>query len=163
MVFNRNGGELVRKWWEERCLEWCYARFEDGKFGDQKYLDDWPQRFSDLVHVMQDKELMLAPWNAKRFPYGRAICWHFHSLRILTTKLNNNSYWIDYGDYPIPMITKKYIYAEYLKDLHSSLVAILRVGCVVKAQKKRSLVGTVKRLLKGNWRRLEKIQLNISL
>ena len=29
MTFTRNGGEVVRKWWEERCIEWCYARFED--------------------------------------------------------------------------------------------------------------------------------------
>ncbi len=60
MTFKRNDGELVRSWWEERCLEWCYARFEDGKFGDQKYLDDWTSRFNKQVHVLKNKELMLA-------------------------------------------------------------------------------------------------------
>ncbi len=29
MTFTRHGGESVRKWWEERCVEWCFARFED--------------------------------------------------------------------------------------------------------------------------------------
>jgi len=26
MTFHRDGGELVRQWWEERCIEWCFAR-----------------------------------------------------------------------------------------------------------------------------------------
>ena len=51
-TFTREGGETVRKWWEERCIEWCFARFENGKFGDQKYLDDWLERFPEQVHVL---------------------------------------------------------------------------------------------------------------
>src|SRR5450755_1517610 len=33
VTFTREGGEPVRKWWEERCIEWCFARYENGKFG----------------------------------------------------------------------------------------------------------------------------------
>ncbi len=70
ITFNRNGGEQVRKWWENRCIEWCFARLEDGKFGDQRYLEQWPKLFSENVHILKNKELILAPWNAKRYPYG---------------------------------------------------------------------------------------------
>ncbi|HEY8360761.1 MAG TPA: hypothetical protein VIL30_25165, partial [Ramlibacter sp.] len=82
MTFNRGASEPVRKWWEERCIEWCFARLEDGKFGDQMYLDAWPEMFGEQVHVLADKAAFLAPWNASSIPYGRSVVFHFHGLRI---------------------------------------------------------------------------------
>lgn len=62
-MFRRDSeGLRVLGWWRERCLEWCYARRENGRFGDQKYLDDWPQRFS-RVHVIEHPGAGVAPWN----------------------------------------------------------------------------------------------------
>jgi hypothetical protein len=79
-------------WWRERCLEWCYARFEDGRFGDQKYLDDWPQRFSG-VNVLQHIGGGVAPWNVVNYtlserdgrPYVDdvpVVFYHHHSLQL---------------------------------------------------------------------------------
>lgn len=86
---SRAGLETLR-WWRDRCLEWCYNRFEDGRLGDQKYLDDWPDRFSG-VHVLTHPGAGLAPWNVggHRLTSTGSLClvdgvplvfYHYHSL-----------------------------------------------------------------------------------
>jgi len=131
MIFNRNGGEIVRKWWEERCLEWCFAHTEDNKFGDQKYLDDWPQRFSKYVHVLRNKEWALAPWNATRFPYGNCIFYHFHDLKLL------NCQSACLGGYILPPVLMQNIYRPYLDCLRKIIDDLKIVNYVPKAQRKR--------------------------
>jgi len=49
--------------WRERCLAWCHDRLEDGKYADQKYLDEWPGRFGPAVLVLGHEGVNLAPWN----------------------------------------------------------------------------------------------------
>lgn len=77
----------VMHWWQERCLEWCYARVEDGKFGDQKYLDIWPEIFGREVHILRQKDKTLAPWNVsyyEKLGQGKIapVFYHFHGLRL---------------------------------------------------------------------------------
>jgi hypothetical protein len=96
---NDEHGLKALKWWRERCLEWCYARFEDGKFGDQLYLDDWTERFEG-VHALQHPGGGIAAWNVQRYEFFRrddkvwgrdkktgnefiVIFYHFHYLRFL--------------------------------------------------------------------------------
>jgi SAM-dependent methyltransferase len=93
LTFRRDSNGLeALSWWRERCLEWCYHRYEDGKMGDQKYLDDWPVRFAG-VHSLQHPGAGLAPWNIGQYELaerdGRVtvdgrelIFYHYHSLRI---------------------------------------------------------------------------------
>lgn len=94
LTFRRDPrGMKCLRWWHDRCIGWCYQRLEDGKFGDQKYLDDWPTRF-DGIHVLQHKGGGLAPWNISRYELSEAdqgvlvdgeplVFYHYHRLRLI--------------------------------------------------------------------------------
>jgi hypothetical protein len=93
MTFRRDERGLgALRWWHDRCVEWCYLRLEDGKFADQKYLDDWPERFEG-VHVLRHPGGGLAPWNLDRHTLRRdgdrvlvdgepLVFFHFHRVRM---------------------------------------------------------------------------------
>jgi hypothetical protein len=80
--------EMVLHWWQEKCLEWCFNRYEDGKYGDQMYLDSWPQLFADEVHIVRQIHKTMAPWNVNYFEKKQRgelnpVFYHFHSFRIV--------------------------------------------------------------------------------
>jgi hypothetical protein len=80
--------------WREQCIEWCYYRLEDGKMGDQKYLDEWPERYSSC-HILQHPGAGIAPWNYAQYSFGSnkdgfitvqgapLIFYHFHQFQLL--------------------------------------------------------------------------------
>ena len=79
--------------WRRRCIEWCYFREEDGKFADQKYLDDWPRRFPGVI-VLRHKGANVALWNLEGSVVGEQggkalidgeplLFFHFHRLKQL--------------------------------------------------------------------------------
>ncbi|MDR2240975.1 MAG: hypothetical protein LBE33_11095 [Zoogloeaceae bacterium] len=80
--------------WREQCIEWCYSRSEDGRFGDQKYLDEWPQQYEKL-HILQHIGAGVAPWNYAQYDFcmneqgkitingALLIFYHFHTFQLL--------------------------------------------------------------------------------
>ena len=99
ITYRRNSSEPLRQWWEERCFEWCFNRYENGKFGDQKYLDDVPLAFPKDFFILENTYLTQGPWNMKKFSPADAVFFHFHGVRIRKTKviisgtLPNRIYW----------------------------------------------------------------------
>ncbi len=134
---NTPEGLAVLKWWMDACLAWCYARFEDGKFGDQKYLDDWTERFPG-VHVLEHAGGGVAPWNAKEYAVEQIngqvmvhhgdgvkaplVFYHFHDFRYCI----NGSFRLTAEQYRLPKDTIRFIYSTYIKALAAAETHILQ-------------------------------------
>lgn len=134
LSFRRDKNGLASlAWWREKCIEWCYARLEDGKLGDQKYLDDWPRRF-DGVHVLQHVGAGVAPWNFSQYEISTKdgqilvngtplIFYHFHGLRWFVDDRYYFMAPIYTGDKAVPML----IYEPYVAALRDARRLVLGV------------------------------------
>lgn len=121
---NDEKGLKVLKWWRNACLDWCYARQENGKFGDQKYLDTWPNQFEG-IHDLENLGGGVAPWNIQQYIFDNnlvgeevttgnrfdLIFYHFHGFKVYS----NNYY--DCNMYELSDENIEYIYKPYINEL----------------------------------------------
>jgi hypothetical protein len=129
LIFRRDDRAMqCLAWWRERCIEWCFYRLEEGRLGDQKYLDDWPARFPG-VHVLQHKGAGVALWNIMRYRVsqknGRTyvddqelVFYHFHAFSLQEDGgygIGNNS------NYPLTIKKIGLVYRPYVKALHDAV------------------------------------------
>jgi hypothetical protein len=94
---NTPEGMQVLNDWRKDTIDWCYDRVEDGKFGDQKYLDYWITRYN-CIHELKYLGGGIAPWNVQQYSFqnqngkliGKEITsnktfdvvfFHYHSLK----------------------------------------------------------------------------------
>jgi len=90
-IRNDQSGQDCVKWWGESCLNWCFDKAEDGKFADQGYLNEFPNRFN-AVKVLENPGFNLAPWNVGNYRLSLKdsilhvddlhplVFYHFHGL-----------------------------------------------------------------------------------
>jgi hypothetical protein len=126
---NDDIGLKILKWWRDACLNWCYMISENGKFGDQKYLDDWPERFEE-IHVLQNLGGGVAPWNVQQYNLyklnniiyikdnltlktEKLVFYHFHGVKFF-----KNGYVDINSGYFIPDSVKDLLYKGYIKKLN---------------------------------------------
>lgn len=151
---NDRNGRKALDWWGKACLDWCYARYEDGKFGDQKYLDDWPQRFEG-VHILKHLGGGVAPWNIQQYKLEEKpfelIFYHFHGLKFHKGRKIELC-----GGYRLRMEDIKYIYAPYVFHLEEIKRKIWSIDSnynyhetVENKLNIRNILRTIKRKLKG--------------
>ncbi|WP_316746578.1 glycosyl transferase [Pedobacter gandavensis] len=128
-------GRKALDWWRAACIEWCFNRIEDGKFGDQKYLDDWSERFEG-VHELQHLGGGVAPWNVQQYDFRKEgpnvtgtvisggkrfelVFYHFHHFKYCEQKA-----W-SLGPYTLTKSDIKTIYKPYVQALNEAKDVLL--------------------------------------
>ena len=125
-------GLEVLQWWQDRSVEWCYDRFENGKFGDQMYLDDWPERFEG-IHVLEHLGGGVAPWNVQQYKIGRrdnelyvdnlpVVFYHFHGYKYHADGVHNFV-----PGYRLSREVINLIYRDYAKALLAAYADIYKI------------------------------------
>lgn len=183
---NNDKGMKVLRWWREACIAWCYARAEDGKFGDQKYLDDWTSRF-DGVHVAENQGAGIAPWNCQQYSFEQknnkitvvnsstkvkfnVIFFHFHGMVfygndiVMLTgglyKMSNNIIELFFKPYvkQLQIIKKEIIEKSFPKDPQGSKPALKeKPGLIFNS--KMLVKSVINRILNASSLKFKKAQL----
>jgi hypothetical protein len=145
------------KWWQARCLEWCFARAENGKFGDQKYLDDWTERFFG-VHVLEHLGGGVAPWNIQQYVLSvvnghlqinsyPVVFYHFHNFRYY----RDSRYYL--GNFRLSNEVVDLFYRPYRRALDTSLIMVRQIAPAFdkgwSTPDKHTLFWQIARFLKG--------------
>ena len=135
---NTQDGMAVLNWWKDACIDWCYARVEDGKFGDQKYVDEFQKRFT-CVHELEHLGGGIAPWNLQQYSFiekngtisgceiltGKkfeVVFFHFHGLKFY----ENNIVGLTGELYEISKGVQALFYFPYISLLNASKKGIIR-------------------------------------
>jgi hypothetical protein len=160
-------GMKALKWWRDRCIEWCYARHEDGKFGDQKYLDDWTTRF-EKVWVMQNPGGGLAAWNVQQYSFtlkngklwgkeissGKefpAVFYHFHYVRFYENGL------LELGRRTLSRQVLSLIYKPYIAELMKTAAYIRTLDAGIDPNGAGRLPSGLKHQAVSVWRKIKSV------
>jgi len=135
-------------WWRERCLETCSTVAKDGNYADQKYLDEWPERFRNVA-IIRHPGANLAPWNISNhcitYNGGRVlvdgeplIFFHFHAFKQLKSWLFDTCF--DRYHAKANAAVMRHIYRPYIALLEQA-------QALVSDKKKPTLTGYI-----GGWK-----------
>ena len=111
-----------------QCIDWCYDYLDGDKYGDQKYLDKWPQEYNG-VHIIQNLGVNLAPWNLAGYNYSlqngkvyvnnyELVFFHFAGLKQLKEGVYTTSV-SSYFEF-VPTIVRDFIYIPYINYLNKN-------------------------------------------
>lgn len=138
MIFRRGVGTLacVRRW-REQCLEWCYDRYEPGRYGDQAYLDAWPEAYHG-VRILGHLGANVGPWNFDNHPITRRlgqvfigevplIFYHFSKVSRIHRWLYELHVWRFHRAWMVPHL-RRHIYAPYIRALYAAERQMRSVG-----------------------------------
>lgn len=141
-VFKRDiVGTKCLKRWEGQCIKWCYWRLEDGKMGDQLYLNEWPKLYGKNMVISKNIGVNVAPWNVGQYRVSKngskvlidktlLVCYHFHQFQILGPKLFSRVL-----GYLLSGDVVRFIYHPYEQEIKTQYLKAREVDANYKIEK----------------------------
>lgn len=122
VTFKGEAGRKCLAEWASQCREWCYNMNAPGRFGDQKYLEEFPAKYGDEVCIIQNIGVGLGPWNyanhriteGPKADGAQAVFAHMHEF----AELSPGKYRLT--NYALRPEDKKFIYEPYIKAYESA-------------------------------------------
>lgn len=164
---NNDKARIILDRWHEKCIECCSSLNDGIHWGDQKYLDEWPEMYPDDVYVCNHDGAGVAPWNIDLYTNYeknegsvfnkvtgeriRLFFCHFESISYLSknrvrTGVIDGLSTIDYS-------FVKDLYIDYLRLIDEKKLFIesrYGISLIIKHHPSFSLREKIKRRIKGN-------------
>jgi hypothetical protein len=129
-IRNSPEGRACLDRWRLQCLEKCELDPDNGYCGDQKYLDEWPQLYKNLV-ILRHPGAALAPWNIENYAIGSRkgqvtvdgqplIFYHYHALVVLAYGLLGRCAVVPAHGYEFPADQRSLLYRPYARMLRAA-------------------------------------------
>src|SRR3989344_4619302 len=94
-ILDQNARQCISDWRKD-CIDWCYLKYEEERFGDQKYIEKWQKRYNGVYEIL-DKGVNVASWNMSNWKISKRgdqfyiddeplICYHFPRLKFYVEK-----------------------------------------------------------------------------
>jgi len=154
---NDKPGLTALDWWNEKCIEWCFSRKVDGKFGDQMYLNVLAE--FEGVHTLKHRGA-LANWNVQQYIFKKikesiigergsndefeVIFYHYHYLKFI------NSHEVELGRKYLSKDVFNLFYKPYIEIL-LELAPIESQGASAKSFSWKTPILFLKRKIEGTY------------
>lgn len=138
--------------WRKQCIDWCKDVPDEinGRFADQKYLDNWETLYLNKVKVLNDNISGLAPWNLNNYKITiknnkfysnneRIIFYHFHHNKFFSKRwITNgfNQYFVNYQKNHLRLYKNYWINVEkHAKRINHKSENLIRTKNIVSLEK----------------------------
>lgn len=122
--------------WRVQCLDWCFAYADGERYGDQKYLDSWPDDYGDSVCIIDNIAAGVAPWNFTQYSFepgpiketplingAPLVFYHFHQFKKMRFGLFSHCSFF----YARGKTTPKAVYRAYEQKLNAAHDKVARI------------------------------------
>lgn len=121
-----DAGIEALSWWRKKCIDWCFGKFEEGRWADQKYLDKIPELFPNVC-IVKNLGINMTPFILYRFNYEqqqylevrngelyvnniKLVLFHYYGFRYFDgITFDLCSYWMKFTESTIELLYKPYM------------------------------------------------------